>query len=174
MSISMTILTVIAGLFFGLVSALYANKSAKEVRGMTLSPLGWAIPVIIGGALALLYALTQNVWIFVIALVALTLLQIINREGKARRASWNALAIEASLFLFLSAAEDATSPMSFFWIIFPIAAPFIVGAIRTALLNRAPEDGTVNNGAFYKTLALCTCTALVVIGAVGVGVWALK
>ena len=188
MNVTILILTLLAGLFFGLISALFANKSTKEVRGMTLSPVGWAIPLIIGGALAVVYYIftfTRGAWIFVIALAVLTLLQAINAEGRARRASWNTLAVEASLWLVLEVAEaldkaGAKSPVSMWWILIPILAPFIVGGISTAVLNaRADnEDGEERqhggNGGFYKTLVLGTIAAVAVMFAIGFGVIAFR
>ena len=126
----------IAG-FLGLMAATAAADSLEEVRKKEQPYVVTALFIVITAFFAAIFKIAHPA-IFAIVLVLLAVLQLLNQEGKKRRASWNILSIAFGAMLALCVVYRRGSGFRWtmlFWII-PILLPFIAGAVQTVRLNR--------------------------------------
>ena len=125
--------------FAGFLAAATAAESMSEVRGKQMRFSTWLIFILINGVMGLLFKIAHPA-VYAIVLIILAILQLLNREGKRRRKSWNILAIAYSIVLILSTVAyfERNNKMFSGWawlIVIPILLPFIASLIQAIRLN---------------------------------------
>ena len=90
-----------AGLFFGIVSGAYASRAAvKEGNRESLGAKGQTVYFVVNGLICLitgLFLFTPATYVAICLLLGVLLL--INKEGRYRAASWNALLLLYSIMM---------------------------------------------------------------------------
>lgn len=125
--------------FAGFLAAATAAESMSEARGKQMRLSTWLIFILINGVMGLLFKIAHPA-VYAIVLIILAILQLLNREGKKRRKSWNILAIAYSIVLILSTVAyfERHAKMFSGWawlIVIPILLPFIASLIQAIRLN---------------------------------------
>ena len=117
--------------FAGFIAALLAAESTEDRRKKTQSSVTWLVYMLFPAAMAAFFVIAHPI-VYAIILVLLAALQLVNQEGKKRRASWNTLGIAFAIILILSAIYNrgsGFSPLMLLWII-PAVLPLIAGIVN--------------------------------------------
>ena len=156
--------------FGGIWSAVLASASMYQTRKKAQSPITWAIFIAVNVILGIIFKFAHPS-VYVVALIVVAFLQLLNREGKLRRQSWNTLAVVYAIDLVLSVVSHlgkapVPSGWMLFWII-PIILPFITGWIQTVRLNIGTRRTTRKNKKSRKmserTVHIIGCSAITVL-----------
>ena len=164
------IIIVIGMAFAGFISAIAAAGSLEETHGKEQSPMVTAFFVILNALLAMFFKIAHPA-LYAVVLFILAALQLVNQEGKKRRASWNILGIAYAILLILSVVYHRGSGFRWtmlLWTI-PIVAPFVAGAVQTVSLNkkeRKTKKSSVDSIELRAHIVSWTIVAVLLVTAV--------
>lgn len=155
--------------FISFFAALRSAESMEDVHNEQQPQLVWAAFLIVGTIMGLSIKFMPPI-VYAIILILIAGLQWLNHEGWKRRQSWNLLAIGYSFMLIISVVAHRNSLMgllrwtTLLWLI-PIVAPFVVGAVQSARLNRDGKTGVELSGRIipWAIAAVCVITLIIVI-----------
>lgn len=168
LSIVGVIIVTIVLAFAGFLSAVNAAESMEEFRGKKMKVSVLLVYILINAIFGLFFGIAHPA-LYAIILLILGVLQATNREGKKRRASWNALAIAYSIVLILSTVayfERNGKPFSGWALLIaiPILLPFIVGLIQTHRLEKATKkDRRTINPEIYAWIVVLVLIIILTI-----------
>lgn len=131
--------------FTGFMSALIAAESREQASKEEQSQATWIIFLVFNAVMGITIKVMPPV-VYAIILVLIAALQLINREGRMRRESWNWLAFGYVVILIMSVVYHRTnfSIKMLFWLI-PAALPFIAGVIQTKRLDSVEKKRKVSS-----------------------------
>ena len=123
----------------GFFAALRAAESTEELKKKELPSGAWISFIVIPAASALIFKSWASLIVYTVILLLLAGMQLLNREGKMRRQSWNILAVAYSIMLILSAVYHRGTSFAFLFWFLPILCPFIASIFNAVRLNGKAE-----------------------------------